>query len=188
MVQPPDAPPEVKEWAQNTVVGVLVGIIFGGGRQYLADRAAGATIRPSGTARASLRPRSGAHPLHGPDCSRPHGFIIPRLLVMHRTITNTATWTVNATDQRHHHRVQICARLGSAESALGRAALCPRCGRAMRTKTPHRKRAHGIAWRSLTYHSAARDHLVFVNMHQRPRKTPLSPFLSPVPSLPTSSF
>ena len=55
-VQPPDAPPEVKEWAQNTVVGVLVGIIYGGGRQYLADRAAGATTRPPGTARAACAP------------------------------------------------------------------------------------------------------------------------------------
>lgn len=41
-MQPPEAPPEVKEWAQNTVVGVLFGIVYGGGRQWLADRSAGA--------------------------------------------------------------------------------------------------------------------------------------------------
>lgn len=45
-MQPPDAPPEVKEWAQNTLVGVLFGIVYGGGRQWLADRAEGAQHGP----------------------------------------------------------------------------------------------------------------------------------------------
>ena len=33
-----ETPAEVKEWAQNTVMGVLFGLILGGGRQWLEDR------------------------------------------------------------------------------------------------------------------------------------------------------
>ncbi len=156
MVQPPDAPPEVKEWAQNTVVGVLVGIIFGGGRQYLADRAAGATIRPPGTARASLRPRSGAHPLHGPDCSRPHGFFSP-------PIARDASYEYGNLDRERHQPEappsgpdlrqawlsRVGAGPGSQHSALVVAGPCARRRRTGNVLM-------GIARRSLTYRSAAR--------------------------------
>ena len=40
--QAPEAPPEVKEWGQNTVMGVLFGLVLGGGRQWLQDRRYGA--------------------------------------------------------------------------------------------------------------------------------------------------
>lgn len=46
-MQPPEAPPEAKEWAQNTIIGVLFGIMYGGGKQYLADRALG-VVCPTG--------------------------------------------------------------------------------------------------------------------------------------------
>ena len=39
--QPPEAPPEAKELAQNTLIAVLFGIMYGGGKQYLVDRVAG---------------------------------------------------------------------------------------------------------------------------------------------------
>ena len=42
-LQAPEAPPEVKEWAQNTVMGVLAGLVLGGGRQWLQDRRYGAS-------------------------------------------------------------------------------------------------------------------------------------------------
>jgi len=38
-----ETPAEVKEWAQNTVMGVLFGLILGGGRQWLEDRKYGKT-------------------------------------------------------------------------------------------------------------------------------------------------
>ena len=37
-----ETPAEVKEWAQNTVMGVFFGLILGGGRQWLEDRKHGA--------------------------------------------------------------------------------------------------------------------------------------------------
>ena len=40
-LQVPDAPPELKEWSQNTSLGVFAGLMFGGGRQWLRDRQAG---------------------------------------------------------------------------------------------------------------------------------------------------
>ena len=41
--QAPETPPEAKEWAENTLVGVMFGLILGGSRQYLVDRQAGAS-------------------------------------------------------------------------------------------------------------------------------------------------
>lgn len=40
--QAPEAPPEAREWAENTLVGVMFGMVLGGGRQWLADRQVGA--------------------------------------------------------------------------------------------------------------------------------------------------
>lgn len=37
----PDPPPELKEWSQNTSLGVFAGLMFGGGTQWLRDRQAG---------------------------------------------------------------------------------------------------------------------------------------------------
>lgn len=40
-LQVPDPPPELKEWSQNTSLGIFAGLIFGGGTQWLRDRQAG---------------------------------------------------------------------------------------------------------------------------------------------------
>ncbi len=40
-LQVPDPPPELKEWSQNTSLGVFAGLLFGGGTQWLRDRQAG---------------------------------------------------------------------------------------------------------------------------------------------------
>ncbi len=40
-LQVPDPPPELKEWSQNTSLGVFAGLIFGGGTQWVRDRQAG---------------------------------------------------------------------------------------------------------------------------------------------------
>lgn len=53
-MQPPEAPPEAKEWAQNTVIGVLFGIMYGGGKQWLTDRAAGEPLL-RGTSKCLMR-------------------------------------------------------------------------------------------------------------------------------------
>ena len=66
-----ETPAEVKEWAQNTVMGVLFGLILGGGRQWLEDRKHGAST-------------VGSHSLHdlwmlGPSPPRALGSPLPRL-------------------------------------------------------------------------------------------------------------
>lgn len=46
--EPPKAPPEVAEWAQNTMIGVFFGVIFAGGRQWIKDRAIAIPPQPEG--------------------------------------------------------------------------------------------------------------------------------------------
>ncbi|KAL3145417.1 hypothetical protein ABBQ38_001664 [Trebouxia sp. C0009 RCD-2024] len=41
----PDAPAELKEWGQQTGIGLCFGLLVGGSRQYLRDRSAG-SFRP----------------------------------------------------------------------------------------------------------------------------------------------
>lgn len=41
ITQVPEPPPELKEWSQNTSLGVFSGLIFGGVGQWLRDRQAG---------------------------------------------------------------------------------------------------------------------------------------------------
>ena len=36
--QVPDAPAELKEWGQQTALGVYFGLLVGGARQYVRDR------------------------------------------------------------------------------------------------------------------------------------------------------
>ncbi len=49
-LQVPDPPPELKEWSQNTSLGVFAGLMFGGGTQWLRDRQAGTQHTRAGSA------------------------------------------------------------------------------------------------------------------------------------------
>jgi hypothetical protein len=40
-MQVPEVPAELKEWAENTALGTAAGMLYCGGRQYLASRSEG---------------------------------------------------------------------------------------------------------------------------------------------------
>lgn len=48
--QIPEPPPELKEWSQNTSLGVFSGLLFGGLGQWLRDRQAGSNVAPANLA------------------------------------------------------------------------------------------------------------------------------------------
>ena len=43
-MQVPEVPGELKEWAENTTLGMFAGMLYCGGRQYLANRREGKTF------------------------------------------------------------------------------------------------------------------------------------------------
>lgn len=44
MLQVPEIPHELQEWTQNTAVAGMAGILYGGGREYLAIRRQGKSL------------------------------------------------------------------------------------------------------------------------------------------------
>ena len=45
-LQVPEVPPELQEWTQNTAVAGMAGILYAGGREYLAIRRLGKIFVP----------------------------------------------------------------------------------------------------------------------------------------------